>query len=358
MSVDSSSFEVVHQASLPNGLLGRFSSPLWLTGNQARQKKGHTWALVLAAGEGSRLQGLVRETYGLAIPKQFCSLFGGKSLLETALLRGAKLAHEEHVCTVVAEQHRHFWRPPLSTLGDDNIIVQPFNRGTANGVLYPLLRILQRDPEASVVLLPSDHHVEDEALFNDSIRQALLRLDEHPEHVHLLGIEPNSPDGELGYIVPGEDTGRSSLKVLQFVEKPSVDQARDLIKEGGLWNAFIVVAKARALLDLFNRRLPEIVIEMKAIVEYSLRSARSSSVLSQLYARLPTVDFSRHVLQGQEERLRVVPVPECGWSDLSTPKSLMAVLRRSSGMHQSVMSSLGYSKQACLSVAARQTLGS
>jgi len=113
-----------------------------------------TWALVLAAGEGSRLRALT-TTNGVAVPKQFCSPQSGPSLLQEALRRAEAVAPRSRICTIVAEQHRRWWEGPLWSLPPQNIIVQPENRGTAAGLLLPLLlHIEARDPQARVVVLP------------------------------------------------------------------------------------------------------------------------------------------------------------------------------------------------------------
>ena len=131
-----------------------------------------TWALVLAAGEGSRLHSLTRDERGVAVPKQFCSLQGGPCLLQEALQRAASVAALSHICSVVAEQHRQWWGPLLSYLPEQNVISQPQNRGTAFGILLPLLRILERDPDATVVLLPADHYLSDEKIMAGALRRA------------------------------------------------------------------------------------------------------------------------------------------------------------------------------------------
>ena len=101
----------------------------------------NTWAVVLAAGEGSRLHSLTRDERGVAVPKQFCSLQGGPCLLQEALQRAASVAALPQICSVVAEQHRQWWAPLLSYLPEQNVISQPQNRGTAFGILLPLLRV-------------------------------------------------------------------------------------------------------------------------------------------------------------------------------------------------------------------------
>jgi mannose-1-phosphate guanylyltransferase len=286
-----------------------------------------SWAVVLAAGEGSRLSLLTTTPSGLSVPKQFCSLRGGASLLHEALKRAGTVATLERTCTIVAAQHRRWWNSPLSLLPAANVIVQPQNRGTGNGILLSLLRILERDPNARLVLLPSDHHVRSEAKLARALRRATAQLSSPSGGVVLLGIEPEESDPELGYILPGNRQSEGNFAVERFVEKPPVTLAHELIGRGGLWNAFIIAATGRALLGLFERRCPEIVREMRWALTRDAQSATGDQMLAELYEHLPALDFSRVILEGQEMYLRVLPVPPCGWSDLGTPKRVAKTLR-------------------------------
>ena len=150
-----------------------------------------TWALVLAAGEGSRLRTLTTTANGIAVPKQFCSLRGGSSLLQDALRRARDVTDPSRICSIVASQHRRWWSLDLQALPPANIIVQPENRGTANGILLPLLRIVARDPQATLLLLPADHYVRDEAMLGAALRKAASLAAASPDTVYLLGIEPD-----------------------------------------------------------------------------------------------------------------------------------------------------------------------
>jgi mannose-1-phosphate guanylyltransferase len=288
---------------------------------------GHTWALILAAGDGSRLRALTTKPCGTAVPKQFCSLHGGRSLLEDAVARANALTPTDTLCAVVAQQHREWWTEQLARLPAENVIVQPRNLGTAIGILYPLLHILARDSHARLVLLPADHYVREEFVLRQSLRIALRQLDAHPQSPVLLGLQPSEPDGELGYIVPGDPDASGSRSVSRFVEKPSAPLALEIIGQGGLWNTFIIAATARSLLNLFVERCPEIVMELQAGVAHERRDPASTAVL-EAYGRLPQLDFSRDVLERNAGSLRVVGVPPCGWSDLGTPRRVADTLRQ------------------------------
>lgn len=290
------------------------------------RRVGNIWVIVLAGGDGSRLHSLTTTSAGVAVPKQFCSLRGGDSLLLEALKRAESVASSEHICTVVAQQHRRWWDCALSTTPKANIIVQPRNCGTANGILLPLLYIMARDSEARVVLLPSDHHVRDEQVLAVALQKAVQDLAVRCDQILLIGMLPEEADPDLGYIVPGDGDGAVST-VDRFIEKPDVELARTLIAAGAVWNAFIVAARAQALLHIFLQRVPQVVIRMQAVVAKNPFAPGLSTAVVDLYCDLPDVDFSRHILQGAESLLRVLQVPRCGWSDLGTPKRLAETLQ-------------------------------
>jgi mannose-1-phosphate guanylyltransferase len=99
---------------------------------------GGCWALVLAGGEGTRLHSLTTTASGVSIPKQFCSLRGGASLLQQALKRAASVARPHHICAAVMSKQKNWWQPALRDLAASNIFVQPANCGTAAGILLRL----------------------------------------------------------------------------------------------------------------------------------------------------------------------------------------------------------------------------
>ena len=190
----------------------------------------NTWAVVLAGGDGSRLREITTTAAGEVIPKQFCSLQRQTCLLEDAIERAHAVALPQHICSVVAEQHRRWWTSALEALPAQNIFVQPNNRGTAHGILLALLRIERRAANSVVVLLPADHYLSDEATMARSLRTAANLAAANGTLVYLLGAEPEHPDHELGYIVPNEQRGDAATGVLRFAEKPNPEKARELIQ--------------------------------------------------------------------------------------------------------------------------------
>src|SRR5688572_13502475 len=153
----------------------------------------HVWSLVLAGGDGSRLRALTTKPCGTSVPKQYCSLHGGHSLLEDAIARARRVVAKDRVCTIVAQQHRQWWTECpqlLEALAAGNLIVQPRNLGTGIGILYSLLHILAKDAQAQVVLLPADHYVRDEDVLNSALVQAIERLERNADRPVLLGLQP------------------------------------------------------------------------------------------------------------------------------------------------------------------------
>jgi mannose-1-phosphate guanylyltransferase len=207
----------------------------------------------------------------------------------------------------------------LRDLYAENIVVQPCNRGTAIGVLLPTLHIAARDPDARILILPSDHFVADEPALVRAMARALSAIRDCARGVALLGIEAQDADPELGYIVADNGRHAGLRRVRRFVEKPTLQEARRLIRDEALWNSFILVCRARSLIELIARRFPDVVRKLEAAV-------REEAEVGLLYQDLPALDFSQDIATGQEHLLSVMPVPRCGWSDLGTPRRLAQTL--------------------------------
>jgi mannose-1-phosphate guanylyltransferase len=289
---------------------------------------GKVWSLILAAGEGSRLRSLTTTAGGVSVPKQFCSLRGGASLLEETLTRAEAVTSRHRMVAVVAEGHRRFWEGPLWPLPPANVIVQPENKGTAAGLLLPLLHIVDRDPRATVLVLPSDHFFHDEGALARSLQRATRLAGEDRRHVYLLGLAPDEADPELGYIVPAARKGDDTAAVRRFVEKPTLGAARQLVSEGAMLNMFIIAASARALLRLYAARHPGLVAQLARVVAHDRQATQDAVAAHDLYPQLAALDFSRDVLEGQEAWLRVLRAGDVGWSDLGTPRRVVETLAR------------------------------
>ncbi|HEY0554972.1 MAG TPA: sugar phosphate nucleotidyltransferase [Thermoanaerobaculia bacterium] len=274
--------------------------------------EGGLWGIVLAAGQGSRLQGIT--TVGdEAVPKQFCALHGDVSMLRRTLQRAARLVPDPHIKVVVAAEHRKWWERELADLARTSVVVQPSNRGTAAGILLPLTPILRQDPEGVVVLLPADHHVGREWILQAALDQAVATVRTSPDRIVLLGMTPeDEKDSEYGWIVPGGDPSSGPAAVRRFREKPPATETAALLAQGALVNSFVVVARVRTLHALYEERLTDLAALFR-------RWRGGAASLRSLYERIPSRDFSRELLEPCADRLWVVPVPPCGWTDLGTP---------------------------------------
>jgi len=296
-------------------------------GREALAPPRTTWAVILAGGEGSRLQGMTVDDEGRHVPKQFCRIDGRHTLLELALRRAGRLAARSHVVASVTEAHEFWWRPQLGSLPAANIVSQPVNRGTAFGILLPLLFILKRDPHANIVFVPADHYVADERELAKAVRRALALASARPEVLALIGVEPERAEGDYGYILPGGAIAPRSRRVRRFVEKPG-DGASDLIGRGALWNTFIFAARGSTLLHMFQRRMEGWSSVLWGRVHEAGDDPREfTERLDDLYHTLPSKDFSRDVLARESAGLAVVPASRCGWSDLGNPRRVVAWMR-------------------------------
>jgi mannose-1-phosphate guanylyltransferase len=282
------------------------------------------WSIVLAAGDGTRLRSLTRALHGEDLPKQFARIEASRSLLQSTVERALGWSVPERIVVVVASEREELARRQLMGYGAITIVAQPKNRGTGPGILLPLAHVIAADPEAKVVILPSDHFVRDEAPFRDTIRRARARA-EASDSLVLIGAEPDFADPQYGWIVPRKDKGVTYVDC--FEEKPSQSAAQRLLDKGALWNTFVLVASARHLWSLGSTHLHE----QSQALEICVRehSVQQQDLLEEIYATMPAGDFSRDVLE-HAHGLEMVSLPECGWSDWGTPERVLASLRGTS----------------------------
>ena len=285
--------------------------------------RGQLWTIILAGGEGVRLRQLTRALHGEECPKQFAMIHGGRSLLQWTVARALRWSSPENVVVVVAAERETQARRQLVGQGPIDVVAQPGNRGTGPGLLLPLARVLARDPEARVVVLPSDHYVRDEAQFERSIRLATLASN---EQIALIGAVPDHAETQYGWIVTGRSLGAQRGSVVNhFCEKPPAALAERLLRQGALWNTFIMAGAARRFWALASEHLPaaaSLFDRYRDMVDGPAESA----VLEQVYDCMPVSDFSRDVLQ-RAHGLCAVPLQECGWSDWGTPERVLESLR-------------------------------
>jgi mannose-1-phosphate guanylyltransferase len=299
---------------------------------EVRMQHGHEWAVILAGGNGTRIQTLTRLVAGDERPKQFCRLVGNDTLLAATRARLSTTVAPERTLCVVTSQHEPFYRHEFSSEDWSRVVEQPVNRGTGIAIAYGLACVTVQVPDAVVGFFPADHHYDDgDALrqtLDDAYRAAALDRD----RVFLIGAEPDRAEVEYGWIARGDSLGPASAgargisNVAGFVEKPSAAEADLLLRRGCLWNTFVLVGHAEAFRVLLDRALPGLYAELVAIL--NLPDPPRTTALERLYASPIASDFSRDVLSRYPERLGVIELARSGWTDLGQPARALRVMAR------------------------------
>jgi len=294
-------------------------------------KRSERWAVILAGGDGTRLQSMTRAITGDDRPKQFVPVIGGSTLLDQTRSRVALSVLPGRTLFVVTEKHRRFYQSLTQSVSPSLLLEQPANKGTAPAILYALMRVAARAPKAIVALFPSDHYFADDEEFMAHVDAAFDAVQAQPSTVTLLGITPSAPETEYGWIEPERSilgsVDRSITRVSRFWEKPNASVARSLMDQGCLWNSFVMVGRVDALLSMTRKALPEVFSQFARIVPM-FETIREQSALCALYAKIDDSNFSQEVLATRPGDLTVMRVEDVGWSDLGEPARVLATLAR------------------------------
>jgi mannose-1-phosphate guanylyltransferase len=289
------------------------------------------WAVILAGGDGTRLQSMTRAITGDNRPKQFVPVIGGSTLLNQTRRRVALSIEPSRTMIVLTQKHRRFYQSLGEEIPRSLLLEQPENKGTAPAILYALLRVAAKSPKAVVALFPSDHYFADDEEFMSHIDVALDAVEVQPETVMLLGITPTAPETEYGWIEPEPSilasAQKSITKVRKFWEKPSLNLATSLMEHGCLWNSFVMVGCVDALLKMTRAAMPETYAAFATITP-SFETANEHRALAKLYSHIADSNFSHQVLAVRPGDLMVMRVGDVGWSDLGEPNRVLSTLAR------------------------------
>lgn len=291
-------------------------------------RRGSRWGLVLAGGSGVRLRPLTRKICGDDRPKQFCRLFGGRTLLDQTLWRLESIVPPEQILVSLSGQHSS-WYTREAGLRASQRVVQPLSRGTAPPILHSLLSLAQLDPEALVAILPCDHYYSNEQLFGSTLECAFQTASERTDSIVLLGARPDYPEVEYGWIDLGSRLGHHNselFRVRGFCEKPALDLAQSLLERGSLWSTFVMVGHMHAFLQAVQATLPDLLSMLRAA---RMWKGTETHIEYPLYDRVPSVSFSERVLSAAPARFVVLRLNEIGWRDLGNPQRALIAARES-----------------------------
>ncbi len=279
----------------------------------------HTYCVIMAGGVGSRFWPMSRS----ANPKQFLDFLGlGRTLLQQTYDRFLGICPPENILVVTNAQYASLVKEQLPALRDDQILAEPSRRNTAPCVAYANHVIAARDPDAMIIVAPSDHLVMKEQAFQETISLALQQA-ASMDCLVTLGIMPNRPDTGYGYI-QFEDGGAAKhprvKPVKAFTEKPDHDTAVRFIESGEfLWNAGIFIWSLASIRKAYSDHLPE----MEALFaegEKSFGTAAESAYIASIYDSCENVSIDYGIMEKANNVYTVVS--EFGWSDLGTWGSL------------------------------------
>ncbi len=309
----------------------RFSRKPTILRFAAPSKRSERWAVILAGGDGMRLQSMTRSITGDDRPKQFVPVIGGSTLLDQTRRRVALSVLPSRTLFVVTEKHRRFYQSLTQGVSPNLLLEQPANKGTAPAILYALMRVAAKSRKAIVALFPSDHYFADDEEFMSHVDAAFDAVQAQPNTVTLLGITPSAPETEYGWIEPERSIlgslDRSITRVSRFWEKPNANVARSLMDQGCLWNSFVMVGRVDALLKMTRTALPEMFSQFASIMP-TFETLAERKALHELYSEIQESNFSHEVLAARPEDLTVMRVGDVGWSDLGEPARVLSTLAR------------------------------
>jgi mannose-1-phosphate guanylyltransferase len=289
------------------------------------------YGIVLAGGSGKRMEDFILQYYGCRKPKQYVDFTGEGTMIQQTLRRTQSLIPKENILVVVDPNHRDLVEDQLNEHPSERVVYQPSNRETAPGILLPLAHIYKNNPDSTVVIFPADHFILEEALFMDQVRLAAKTIEMLPENILLLGIQPDAPETEYGWIQPGKRTLRiDGLEISQvngFIEKPGFETAKHLYEQGSLWNTMIIVARCSTLWNLTLEALPEFRPSFESILN-AVGTPNIDQIILREYEVMGKATISHRVFEKYPSRLLVAKIRNVFWSDWGNGPRVLATLEK------------------------------
>ncbi len=283
----------------------------------------NNYAVIMAGGVGERFWPMSR----ISRPKQFIDILGtGKTLITQTYERFKQICRYENIYVVTNKQYKDLVLQQIPGLNPENIICEPTRKNTGPCIAYAAHKIQAMNPEAKLVVAPSDHIILNEGVFCETIRSALQAAGAH-QWLITLGIKPSRPDTGYGYIQFMEDSAYRDdprlRKVKTFTEKPNEELAQSFIQSGDfLWNSGIFIWSAQAIIEAFEHFQPEISYVFRE-AEGKYNSPEEISYMETAYATCKSISIDYAIMEKAQNVY--VFVSDFGWSDLGTWGSLYDV---------------------------------
>ncbi|MBC7588255.1 MAG: mannose-1-phosphate guanylyltransferase [Chitinophagaceae bacterium] len=273
----------------------------------------HHYVAIMAGGIGSRFWPKSRVSY----PKQFLDILNtGKSLLQWTFERYAAFIPIENIYIVACNDYTELIKRQLPLLPIDNILAEPSRKNTAPCVAYVSFKLMQKDPEAVLIVAPSDHIILDNETFRDITLKSLEFVTSIKAFV-TLGITPTHPNTGYGYIQRESfQVADSIFKVKTFTEKPSLEIAKSFLSSGDfLWNGGIFIWQVKNVLKAFEEFQPEM-FELFDGERENFNTPNEKHALDRIYPLCTNISIDFAVME-KADNVYVIP-SSFGWSDLGT----------------------------------------
>ena len=280
----------------------------------------HCYCIILAGGPGTRFWPLSKT----AKPKQFLDVAdSGKTFIRQTYERFSKVIPQENIIIVTAYRYRELVMEQIPELEKKNLLLEPYQRNTAPAVAYATYSLLLRDPEAHVVVAPSDHFIQNEELFCKTIEYAFDFVAEK-DVLMTLGLIPTRPDSNYGYIQAcgGQNAYKNDcpMEVKTFTEKPDKELARVFINTGEFfWNSGIFIWKAKTIKEEMERHMPVVTGLFKGW-EKALHTPMEEEFILRTYTECPNLSITYAVMENTD-RAWMYPA-KFDWQDIGSWESL------------------------------------